>query len=530
MLNSSDNTIFTIKNDNDEDFSVVIEAITGNELADSIKDIESQQVSLEQKLAQLNEQEYNLTNHTDGLDYTIAVASGILCGLLDSFFVGKFDFEVLKADAHKQVNQFIEKYAKLRGFKGNGLKGSIQFLENKFPIAQDNIWKGKDISSTKLHHLEDLAHHPTPFGLVMAIVITFFRVARFDDKDGNKVWIGIPSSKEDILKIWTPILITGILRWLVYVAESKYKDNIDKEIPKPLHKLIVLLSYSPAIIEILKVADNWCGHLVSDMGGSKNTAGGGMGIAGIFLSLLKEISSLPGINKTALPKIVSDWYSKGHFDMRHEIAIMKYAGKQSIPVLINEALVRTFYFVRHLLEEKKDKAWSNIDWNKIKPWNNRTIARMLTIATGTFSAADLLDAAIRSAVENGGNIYNPKLYADFVLRINFVGLGRFAIAAGTDIRMGVNRSKTQKEIIADINAWLAYQNCKICLRNTEMWQATLYATKDINELYEGISKSMPLIQELNTMCQADLDAIRTYRSGIEKHNPEILKLLDKKPF
>lgn len=529
MQRDSNTTIFSIKS-NDEDFSIEIEAITGNELSASIKDVELQQASLEQKLAQLNEQEYNLTNHADGLDYTIAVASGILCGLLDSFFVGKFDFEVLKADAHKQVNQFIEKYAKLRGVKGDGLKGSIQFLENKFPIAQDNIWKGKDISSTKLHHLEDLAHHPTPFGLMMAIVITFFRVARFDDKDGNKVWIGIPSSKEDILKIWTPILITGILRWLVYVAESKYKDNIDKEIPKPLHKLIVLLSYSPAIIEILKVADNWCGHLVSDMGGSKNTAGGGMGVAGIFLSLLKEISSLPEINKTALPKIVSDWYSKGHFDMRHEIAIMKYAGKQSIPVLINETLVRTFYFVRHLLEEKKDKAWSNIDWNKIKPWNNRTIARMLTIATGTFSAADLLDAAVRSAVENGGDIYNPKLYADFVLRINFVGIGRFAIAAGTDIRMGIDRSKTQKETIADMNMWLAYQNCKICLRNTEMWQASLDATRDINELYEGIYKSIPLIQELNTVYQSDCAKIRTYKPGIEKHNPDVLKILDKKPF
>lgn len=48
MQNLSDNTILTIKNDNDKDFFVVIEAIRGNELADSIKDVELQQASLEQ--------------------------------------------------------------------------------------------------------------------------------------------------------------------------------------------------------------------------------------------------------------------------------------------------------------------------------------------------------------------------------------------------------------------------------------------------------------------------------------------------
>ena len=32
---------------------------------------------------------YRLTNYADGVDYTIAVASGILSGLIDSFFVCK---------------------------------------------------------------------------------------------------------------------------------------------------------------------------------------------------------------------------------------------------------------------------------------------------------------------------------------------------------------------------------------------------------------------------------------------------------
>lgn len=166
-------------------------------------------------------------------------------------------------------------------------------MEGKFPVDQDNVWKGLGISSTKLHHLEDIAHHPTILGLVASIAVCFFRTAIFVDDEGKWHFVLLETGKKEIVKRWTPVVISGVLRWLVYLAESKYKETNSKELPKPIHRLIVALSYSPAVIEILKVVDNWFGHLVSDMGGSKNTAGGGMGIPGVFVSVLKEISSLP---------------------------------------------------------------------------------------------------------------------------------------------------------------------------------------------------------------------------------------------
>jgi hypothetical protein len=62
--------------------------------------------------------EYNadidkLTNQADIIDNLLAVSSGVLCGFIDSFFVGEFNFEQLKADSNKHINQFIEKYAKI---------------------------------------------------------------------------------------------------------------------------------------------------------------------------------------------------------------------------------------------------------------------------------------------------------------------------------------------------------------------------------------------------------------------------------
>ena len=282
-------------------------------IATSLQDIEERIRKNEDIMDDLNVDINRLTNNADIFDYTVAISSGLLTGMIDAFFVGEFNIVDLKADANKHVNKFIEKYAKLRGYKenGQGLKGAISFLEGKFPVDQDNVWKGLGISSTKLHHLEDMAHHPTILGLVASIAVCFFRTAIFVDDEGKWHFVLLETGKKEIVKRWAPVVISGVLRWLVYLAESKYKEKNSKELPKPIHRLIVALSYSPAVIEILKVVDNWFGHLVSDMGGSKNTAGGGMGIPGVFVSVLKEISSLPLLKDTELPKIVSDLYSKG---------------------------------------------------------------------------------------------------------------------------------------------------------------------------------------------------------------------------
>ena len=79
-----------------------------------------------------------------------------------------------------------------------------------------------------------------------------------------------------------------------------------------------------------------------------------MGIPGLFISLLKELSSLPLLKTTRLPEFVSDLYSKNKIDLRSELAVVEFLGKQSIPVIVNECIVRTFYFVRRLIKEKQD--------------------------------------------------------------------------------------------------------------------------------------------------------------------------------
>ena len=61
---------------------------------------------------------------------------------------------------------------------------------------------------------------------------------------------------------------------------------------------------------------------------------------------------------------------------------------------------------------------NQINWDNVKPLNNPTIARMLTISTGVFTTIDVGEAIITQK---------------YWVSINYVGVGRFAIAIGEDV-------------------------------------------------------------------------------------------------
>ena len=493
-------------------------------IAENISDIDAQLAELNSKIEKLNIEIERLTNHADGFDYTVAVGSGVLCGLIDSLFVGEFNFNRGKIKSYIQVNHFITKFAKLNGYKGERLNEAIAFLENKFPVAQDSIYQGADIGvGAKNHHLADFAHHPTLLGLVASVLVQFFRLGILVNRNGEWNFKFISTEPKELLKIWLPIIISGIIMWMVYIAESKYKDDIDEKIPKPIQKLIKALAAAPLILSILKVATNWAGHLVSDIGGSKNTAGGGMGIPGLFISLLHEISSLPILNKTELPRIVNDLYTKEKWDMRSELAVLNELGRQAIPVLLGEILVRTFYFVRRLIQECKehDGKVEDINWKNVIPFKNRTIARMMTIESGTFTAIDLADASIRSAIKNGPPT-NPLFWKDFILRVNFVGVGRFVIAIGTDIGMGIKRQRLIKERMQYRSESGMLQIAKIFYLQEDMWIEAQDTERAINEMTSAAEKS--IIFFVNTWEEnlESFERIGEYAPEAERRNPGLI--------
>ncbi|MCR2823567.1 hypothetical protein [Lederbergia panacisoli] len=449
-------------------------------IQDGIDEVNGILSSNNKRLEELNKEIDGLTNHSDGIDYMVAVGSGILAGIIDSLWVGEFKMERGKAWSNKTVNDFVMKVAKMNGFEGERLDDAIRFLENKFHIPSDNIWKGKDIGiSARSHHLDDLAHHPTPIGLFFSILTQFTKKGYFQNSEGQFLPITIDENGEGL---------------------------IGQNIPSKIFAGTV----------------NWFFHLVSDISGSYKTAGAGMGIPGPIVSLLKELSMIPGLNKTELPKKMKEIFVREKFDLRSELAVGYELSRQAMPVILNEVIVRAFYFIRRLVMEIKEKqSFKKIDWKRTLPWKNRTIVRMLTISTGTFTLIDLGDAAIRGGIKSGGN---PAMFAkEFILRVNFVGVGRFAIAVTTDATMGMKRDKIRNERMSIFSEQLHLMNAKVYYLQADAWVAAKTAEKTINEAVKMMEETTKISIEAWKANRQSMDSIGKYKLGIENHNAGLIE-------
>lgn len=280
----------------------------------------------------------------------------------------------------------------------------MEFLEKKFPIPSDgNI---SDFGGGLQHHLRDFAHHPTIVGLIFSMLTQFTGKSYGTDTKGVFMIVDVPDSSK--------LFIGG-------------------DIPTKL----------------LLGTVSWFFHLVSDIASSSSTAGlsGGTGIPGPILSLAKELSCLPLIKKIAIDKnslskflsklfngtflsqrdandkIIKDTVIK--FDLRGDLGSAIELGRQAIPVIANDCLVRSFFFIRRFAIELREEMilsipdMNKIDWNKIIPKNNPIITRMLTIATGIFTTVDISEAIITHT---------------YLVSINYIVVGRFAIAISGTVK------------------------------------------------------------------------------------------------
>ena len=82
------------------------------EIHKNISNLDSQLEEVNKKLQELNIEIDRLTNHADGYDYAAAVICGLICGIIDILFVGKWDFKNAKAVSNKQVNEKVMEFAK----------------------------------------------------------------------------------------------------------------------------------------------------------------------------------------------------------------------------------------------------------------------------------------------------------------------------------------------------------------------------------------------------------------------------------
>lgn len=370
--------------------------------------------NLDKIIHDLNERLDMLSSKADVIDCLVAAASGVLCGMLDVMWVDSFDLARGRKITSSAAEKFVQKTAGALGCKKDDLRSCVAFLEEKFPIPSDR--NTPDFGGGLRHHLRDFAHHPTIVGLVFSLLTQFTEKSYGVDPHGVFKIVDVP---------------------------QKGRVFIGKDIPDKIFKGTIV----------------WFFHLVSDMAGSSSTAplSGGTGIPGAILSLAKEMSALPVFKnakvgddsltvfigrlfngtmfakRDARGKIIPDSVIK--LDLRGELGVAEEVLRQAIPVVANGCIVRAFYFIRRLaaeLKTTKSKSFDDIlhlDRNKIKPAHDPSLDRMITIASGVFMTVDVTAAIVTKK---------------YFVAVNYVGVGRFAVALGTEMINCLKRRNVRK--------------------------------------------------------------------------------------
>lgn len=208
-------------------------------------------------------------------------------------------------------------------------------------------------------------------------------------------------------------------------------------------------------------------------------------------------------------------------------------GNKCIPVLLNEILVRTYYFIRRLImviKDNKIKSIKELNKDLIKktiPFNNRTIVRMMSVSTSIMTAIDLgascLEASISSPI---GMSFSSK----FILNINFIGIGRTAVAVTTDAVMGVKLHNSRKNRMKLMNEYNSLVNKSIFYKQGDMWVNAINVDSAINSSADMAIKASDTLKDAISSNKDDLRNIGKNSKKLDVNNPglkdEIKDIID----
>lgn len=494
--------------------------------------IEEQLEIVQTKIAALNSDIDRLTNHSDGIDYAIAVTSGIITGIIDATIVGEWNFAEAKKDTYKGINKKVIEFAKkqpnyvpycnttLENLKKNPpkavnprlkpkdpdrLETAIEFLEYQFHLPGDGAYKtGKYGIGGDSHRIEDFCHHPTLVGLVCCIIVQFSKSTIYVNQYGEDVPIPITVNEYGNFVGNNPVtkMFAGVINWFITCA---------------------------------KTIANRKGHLMSDIATSAS-------LPGSFVSFMYELAAIPCFRDVDAIGKLRNAYMNGigtgnnqvdlgafnklfegannKLDVTTEKAVLHELKRQAMPVVINEILVRASYFIRRFIIELKEKNdIAAIDWKKVIPFNNRTIVRMMTIATGTFTAIDMADAAVHAATKS---VDVSTFFSNMLLRVNFVGVGRFAVAITTDVGMGVSKAVKTNQRIKYQDEQIKLLNAKVYYKQAGVWIAAETTGKTIEDAYSHMRDATETFVNAFEETKASLKNIGEMAPAIEEKNPGLI--------
>ena len=341
----------------------------------------------------------------DKIDYVLAASSGAICGVMDIFLVGKPGESPLGNITDEWFKNRTIDFANLVKDKDRGkfdsFKSAVRFLEKKFDIPYDQT--GLHGAAREIfeltpdnHHFKSLSHNPTLLGLFFSILDQFSNTSHF---------------------------ITG--GQLVFLDNAKDDFKLQGgNVPAKLFCAFI----------------NWFGHIITDISGTSKSKGRGMGIPSPLWAWSNDIIA---IREKLTEKHIIGQSEFG--DSFNELALTlfekgydsRFQTTQTIPVIVNEMIVRFFYALRRMVKyfsvtEKETQSLETL-WKACEPFSNATVKRMLTVAHGTFCLIDVGEATVRGFATGAGT-FNP---VEFFLRLNIIGVGRFTVSLYGEAKRGI---------------------------------------------------------------------------------------------
>lgn len=398
----------------------------------------------------------------DKYDYLAAVICGAIGGLIDIFLVGSPMDSTLQTWSDKQVDNAVNSFAKIMGFKSEGnadISRSINFLEQKFKVNYDQRYSS-DVGNlfnmtTRDHHIKSLSHSPDIIGLFFSLLNQFTSTSSF-------------ISNGQVITINTQ---TYELQGRNFIAR------------------------------LFCGITNWIGHIMSDISGSSSTrmmGGRGSGLVMPFYELFQfcGFGNLKvGEIRYTLSEIATSAFKAG-YDFRFGLNL-------AIPVIITDLLIRLVWSLRRYFQYKYPLK------ECIPTQKHNDLRIMLLFGNGTLCFMDTLDAGIRS----GGNALM------FFMRLNLIAWFRFVwlIVKEVCIKTGIsNILQTNIEAYKRINTALTSYLNELKNIDIELFKKEVENYNKISSLFSSTTSQEELNKALLTIFD-EMSISKPWKGDFDEH-------------
>ena len=341
--------------------------------------------------------------------YMVAVASGLLTGAFSQLKLSESALEKINQWKNKDWEKYLLIVAQIAGYKKSDFKGAVSFLKDRFvPYVDEEL--NKEVKEGLGEWLSFLSNHPSLAGLVFSVFTQYSEeLYSFGEKGLERQ--SVPEYYA-IGRNTVEKLVYGFLYWTLGLAVDVAVSNRtlieDIKLPKEVIKLLKGLYKLPVFKNIPNSYDE-AEKLFSEW------------IKKIFEK--SQYKDENGEEKT--------------FDLHEEIESLSVeAFTKSVPVLINECIVRCFYFIKRLNVEIKDKdirsfsELDKIDISAVLPFNNRLISRMVLLSSGCFVGVNVAGATLKAVLNKDKK--EGEFARTLFTEVDIVGVGRFVFACVSD--------------------------------------------------------------------------------------------------